>query len=49
MAGSTNKKAKKIAWVHCDLSKKFADSADFVHKSKIFTTNSTVLFAYLRV
>ena len=23
MAGSTNKKAKKIAWVHCDLSKKF--------------------------
>lgn len=34
MAGSTNKKAKKIAWVHCDLSKKFADSADFVHKSK---------------
>lgn len=34
MAGSTNKKAKKIAWVHCDLSKKFADSADFASKSK---------------
>lgn len=33
MAGSTNKKAKKIAWVHCDLSKKFADSADFPAKA----------------
>lgn len=34
MAGSTNKKAKKIAWVHCDLSKKFADSADFPAKAQ---------------
>lgn len=34
MAGSTNKKAKKIAWVHCDLSKKFADSADFSAKAQ---------------
>ena len=34
MAGSTNKKAKKIAWVHCDLSMKFADSADFPAKAQ---------------
>ena len=34
MTGSTNKKAKKIAWVHCDLSMKFADSADFPAKAQ---------------
>lgn len=34
MAGSTNKKAKKIAWVHCDLSMKFADSTDFPAKAQ---------------
>ena len=29
-----HKKAKKIAWVHCDLSMKFADSADFPAKAQ---------------
>ena len=30
---STNKKAKKIAWVHCDLSKKISDINEFKKKS----------------
>ena len=30
---STNKKAKKIAWVHCDLSKKISNIAEFKKKS----------------
>ena len=34
MAGSTNKKALKLAWVHCDLTKKEADSAAFVSKCR---------------
>ena len=34
MAASTNKKAKKLAWVHCDLSVKFADSESFVPKAE---------------
>lgn len=34
MASSTNENAVKLAWVHCDLSKKFPDHAAFVAKSK---------------
>lgn len=34
MAGSTNKKAKKLAWVHCDLRKITEDPAGFAQKSK---------------
>lgn len=34
MAGSTNKKALKLAWVHCDLSKKSSNTESFVRKSK---------------
>lgn len=34
MAGSTNKKALKLAWVHCDLKKKNNDSEKFVHTSR---------------
>ena len=30
---STNKKAKKIAWVHCDLSKKMSNISEFKKKS----------------
>jgi glycosyltransferase involved in cell wall biosynthesis len=30
---STNKRAKKIAWVHCDLSKKISNIAEFKKKS----------------
>ncbi len=33
MAGSTNKNAKKAAWVHCDLKMKMADPEGFVRKS----------------
>lgn len=33
MAASTNSKAKKLAWVHCDLSKKVGDIEAFVKKS----------------
>ena len=33
MAGSTNKKAKKLAWVHCDLRKITGGADDFVKKS----------------
>ena len=33
MAGSTNRKAKKIAWVHCDLALKMADPEVFVKKA----------------
>ena len=33
LAGSTNKRAKKIAWVHCDLSLKIADPEAFAKKS----------------
>ena len=33
MASSTNKKAKKLAWVHCDLSKKLEDLDAFVAKA----------------
>lgn len=33
MSASTNKKAKKLAWVHCDLSKKITDAKAFVSKS----------------
>lgn len=33
MAASTNKKAKKLAWVHCDLKKKMGDIEAFVKKT----------------
>ena len=33
MAASTNKKAKKIAWVHCDLTLKMSDPHAFVEKA----------------
>ena len=33
MAGSTNKKALKLAWVHCDLAKKADDSAAFARQT----------------
>lgn len=34
IAGSVNKKAKKIAWVHCDLSKKAENYEAFVNDTK---------------
>lgn len=34
MAASTNKKAKHIAWIHCDLAKKFSDMQSFVNKTR---------------
>lgn len=34
MAGSTNRKALKLAWVHCDLTKKFSDPAAFAEKAE---------------
>lgn len=34
LASSTNKKAKKIAWVHCDLAKNTSDIESFVEKTK---------------
>lgn len=34
MAGSTNKKAKKIAWVHCDLQNIIGDPRAFADKTK---------------
>lgn len=34
IASSTNKKAKHIAWIHCDLAKKFPDMQSFVRKTK---------------
>ena len=33
MSASTNQKAKKLAWVHCDLSKKVGDTDAFVAKA----------------
>ena len=33
LAGSTNKQAKKIAWVHCDLALKMADPRAFAEKA----------------
>ena len=33
MAASTNKKAKKLAWVHCDLSKAVDDPKAYVEKT----------------
>lgn len=33
LAGSTNKKAKKIAWVHCDLALKMANPEAFVKRA----------------
>ena len=33
MAASTNQKAKKLAWVHCDLSKAIADPKEYVEKT----------------
>lgn len=33
MAASTNKRAKKLAWVHCDLKKKVSDTKAFVKKT----------------
>ncbi len=33
MSASTNRKAKKLAWVHCDLTKKVADPQAFAAKS----------------
>lgn len=34
ISGSTNKKAKKLAWVHCDLKKAMADPTDFAEKTR---------------
>ena len=34
MSASTNKKAKKLAWVHCDLKKASKNSEEFVRKTK---------------
>ena len=34
MAASNNKKAKKLAWVHCDLKKAMSDPAAFAEKTK---------------
>ncbi len=34
ISGSTNKKAKKLAWVHCDLKKAMADPAGFAAKTR---------------
>ena len=34
MASSTNRRAKKLAWVHCDLQKKMHDPEGFAAKSK---------------
>lgn len=34
MASSTNKKAAHIAWIHCDLEKKFADMNSFASKTR---------------
>ncbi len=34
MAGSTNKKAKKLAWVHCDLRKVTDNPVDYAEKTK---------------
>ena len=34
MASSTNKKAAHIAWIHCDLEKKFSDMNSFVNKTR---------------
>lgn len=33
MAASTNKKARKLAWIHCDLSRAFSDPAAFTAKT----------------
>lgn len=33
MASSTNKKAKKLAWVHCDLTRAIADPQTYVEKT----------------
>lgn len=34
MASSTNKKAKKLAWVHCDLQRAMKDPASFAEQTK---------------
>ena len=34
LASSTNKKSKKLAWVHCDLTKAVADTMAYVEKTK---------------
>ena len=39
VAASTNKKAKKIAWVHCDLNKKISDTEGFVKKASCWYQN----------
>ena len=36
MASSTNKKAKKLAWVHCDLTKKVADPQALAEKTELW-------------
>ncbi|MBE6801504.1 MAG: glycosyltransferase [Ruminococcaceae bacterium] len=36
MAGSTNKKAKKLAWVHCNLEKNTDDVSEYVAKTKLW-------------
>lgn len=44
MAGSTNRNAKKLAWVHCDLQKKMADPQGFAKKaSKWYRTYDKVI------
>lgn len=34
MSASTNRKSKKLAWVHCDLKKAMADTESFIKKTK---------------
>ena len=34
MASSTNKKAVHLAWIHCDLEKKFEDMSSFANKTR---------------
>ena len=34
LAGSTNRRAKKLAWVHCDLQKAMADPTAFTEKTR---------------
>ena len=36
LAGSTNKRAKKLAWVHCDLKKAVSDPEAFAEKTKSY-------------
>lgn len=57
LAASTNKKAKKLAWVHCDLSKKIENKGAFVSKAdpqyrkydEIICVSENVLESFMRL